>query len=311
MANSLGWTGNDLDLELDMDSKPAIELKNAPQWKILKRELLSQEFPAYKNRLKNLGSYQLVHVLVDSSSGEPVIEKQNSSDTDSYIMFTEPVLASRLQRTYMPSEVGEVEDKLQAPERCLKVMMTGHLMEILKSKGRGTTVKVNPIYVNALEGEAPLLFAEEVLFAPQFDETTKKYLLSDPDDATALLAIHPDDEKRFGMSIIYYLITTRGLPEEQDERENYLRDRIEELAFMAPRVPIKKGAGSFLAVLLNLENDLEERAFIRDYPMFDNYSDSIFVTSKLKMFSGTLEEIHFNGDHIDTVFAPIVKWQNA
>ena len=80
---------------------------------------------------------------------------------------------------------------------------------------------------------------------------------------------------------------------------------------MAPRVPIKKGSGSFLAVLLNLENDLEERAFIRDYSMFDDYSDSIFVTSKLKMLSGNLEEIHYDGNSIDTIFGPIINWQRT
>ena len=78
---------------------------------------------------------------------------------------------------------------------------------------------------------------------------------------------------------------------------------------MAPRVPIRRGSGSFLGILLNLENDLEERAFIRDYPMFDEYSDSIFVTSQLKILSGTLEEIHYNGDQIDTIFGPLIRWQ--
>ncbi len=294
-----------------MDLEFIMELKKNPLWKVLKRELLSKEFPTYKNRFKKLSSYQLVHVLVDSENGTPVIEKQNPNDTDSFLVFTEPALASRLERTYSKNDVGEKRDQLQAPNRPLKVMMLGHLMEALKDRGAGTTVKINPIYVEAGEGMEPFLYAEEVLFAPQFDETTQKYLLSDPDDATALLAIRPADEKRFGMQVIYYLMTTRGLPDDQDERENYLRNKIEELAFMAPRVPIRKGAGSFLAILLNLENDLEERAFIRDYPMFDDYSDSIFVTSQLKMLSGTLEEIHYNGDHIDTIFAPLVKWQNG
>ena len=63
--------------------------------------------------------------------------------------------------------------------------------------------------------------------------------------------------------------------------------------------------------LLNLENDLEERAFIRDYSMFDDYSDSIFVTSKLKMLSGNLEEIHYDGNSIDTIFGPIINWQRT
>lgn len=294
-----------------MDLEFIMELKKNPIWKVLKREILSKEFPHYKNKFKKLSSYQLVHVLVDSETGLPVIEKQNANDTNSFLVFTEPALASRLERTYHKDEVGVITDELQAPCRQLKIMMMGHLIDTLKDKGQGTTIKINPIYVEAGQGMEPFLYAEEVLFAPQFDETTQKYLISDPDDATALLAIRPADEKRFGMEVIYYLITTRGLPDDQEDRENYLRDKIEELAFMAPRVPIKKGAGSFLAVLLNLENDLEERAFIREYPMFDDYSDSIFVTSQMKMLSGTLEEIHYNGNQIDTIFAPLVKWQNS
>lgn len=293
-----------------MDLEFIMELKSAPAWKILKREILSKEFPGYKNKMKSLNSYQLIYVLVDGETGAPKIEKQNPNDVGSYVIFTEPTLATRLDKVLQKEEVGNQKEKLQAPKCELKQMMLGHLVEELNDKGLGTTVKVNPIYVEAGEGMKPFLYAEEVIFSPQFDEVTQKYLLSDPDDAKALLAIRPDDEKRFGVEIIYYLITTRGLPEEQEEKEDYLRNKIEELAFMVPRVPIKKGSGSFLGVLLNLENDLEERAFIRDYPMFDDYSDSVFVTSQLKILSGNLEEIHYNGDQIDTIFGPLIKWQN-
>lgn len=294
-----------------MDLEFIMELKNAPQWKILKREILNKEFPTYKNKATQLSSFQLVYVLVDSESGRPIIEKQNPNDTNSYLVFTERTLASRLERVFQRDEVDKNIGKLQAPTRELKIMMMGHLIDLLKDEGEVTTVKVNPIYIEVGQGMEPFLYAEEVLFAPQFDEVTQKYLLTDPDDAIALLAIRPQDEKRFGIEVIYYLLTTRGLPEEQEEKENFLKDKIEELAFMAPRVPIKKGSGSFLAVLLNLENDLEERAFIRDYSMFDDYSDSIFVTSKLKMLSGNLEEIHYDGNSIDTIFGPIINWQRT
>ncbi len=293
-----------------MDLEFIMELKNTPQWKILKREILSKEFSGYSNKAKNLNSYQLVHVLVDAQTNSPIIEKQNPNDSDSYIVFTDPSLASRLETTLTKEEVATKRFDLQAPKRNLKVMMLGQFIEELKHHNKVTTIKVNPLYVEAGKGMEAFLYAEEVLFAPQFDETTQKYILTDSDDAMALLAIRPEDEKRFGIEVIYYLITTRGLPDEQEDRERILKDKIEELAFMAPRVPIRKGSGSFLAVLLNLENDLEEKAFIREYPMFDDYSDSIFVTSALKMYSGQLEEIHYNGDKIDTIFAPLIKWQN-
>jgi hypothetical protein len=294
-----------------MDLEFIMELKSTPDWRILKRQILSKEFAQYKNRSQKLNSYQLVHVLVDENE-KPIIEKQNPLDTNSYLVFTTPSLASRLETTFKREEIESAKDfKLQAPTRKLKIMMIGHLVEELKHCGMSTSIKVNPLYIEAGAGLEPFLYAEEVLFAPQFDEVTQKYLMSDPDDAKALLAIRPEEEKRFGIEIIYYLITTRGLPDEQEEREKFLKDRIEELAFMAPRIPIKKGSGSFLAVLLNLENDLEERAFIRDYPMFDDYSDSLFVTSQLMILSGALEEIHYNGDKIDTIFTPMIQWQRS
>ena len=200
-----------------MDLEFIMELKNAPQWKILKREILNKEFPAYKNKATHLSSFQIVYVLVDSVSGRPIIEKQNPNDTNSYLVFTERTLASRLERVFQRDEVGKSMGKLQAPTRELKIMMMGHLIDLLKDEGEVTTVKVNPIYIEIGQGMEPFLYAEEVLFAPQFDDVTQKYLLTDPDDAIALLSIRPEDEKRFGIEVIYYLLTTRGLPEEQEE----------------------------------------------------------------------------------------------
>ncbi len=152
-----------------MDLEFIMELKNAPQWKILKREILNKEFPSYKNKATQLSSFQIVYVLVDSENGRPIIEKQNANDTNSYLVFTERTLASRLETIFQREEVGKSMGKLQAPTRELKTMMMGHLIDLLKDEGQITTVKVNPIYVEVGQGMEPLLYAEEVLFAPQFD----------------------------------------------------------------------------------------------------------------------------------------------
>lgn len=64
-----------------------------------------------------------------------------------------------------------------------------------------------------------------------------------------------------------------------------------------------------MAIILNLDNVLEERAFIREYKTFDDYADVIFVTSDFKMMAGNLEPIAYDGDQIDTIFTPLIYWQ--
>lgn len=292
-----------------MDLQFMMELTELPTWRILKREILSQEFKGYKNSYNALYSYELVHVLVDES-GEPKLLKKHENDVESYVAFTSPELASRLDKTYTKDTILSSTNILsENPSQDLKIMMMGQFACYLKGKGLSTSIKINPVFVEVAKGAEPLLMAEDVVFAPQYDEFTQKYLITDPDDAKALLAIRPDDEKRFGIEVTYYMITDRDLPEEKEEREQFLRNKIEELAFMAPRVPIRRGSGSFLAILLNLENDIEERAFIREYGMFDHYSDPIFVTSQLKIFTGSLQEIPYDGARIDTIFGPLIEWQ--
>lgn len=298
---------------LDMDLDFLMNLSTMPSWRLLKKEVLSNEFPLYRYESSPLGSHDLVYVLVDEK-GEPTTYKVNDSDSDSFAVFTRPELVSRIQAPYKKEEMqGGVfsprDLSLDQVEFDLKIIMLGELVRSLSNQGKETSIKINPILLEIANGVEPLVYAEEVIFAPQYDEFTGKLLLSDPEDAKALLAINPKDQQRFGIELVFYMMTTRELPEEKAEREQILKEEIEKLSFMASRIPMNKGSGSFLAVLLNLENELEEQAFIRDYPMFDNYSDIIFVTSSLKLLTGRLEEVHYNGAKIDTIFGPLIKWQ--
>ncbi len=298
-----------------MDLEFLMNLDSMPAWRLLKREVLAQEFPLYRHESQPLGSHDLVYVLVDEK-GKPKTFRVNKADTESFAVFTRPELVTRLQKAYKKEEMqggtfASRDLNLEQAEFDLKIMMLGELTRQLSTRGKETTIKINPLLLEMAQGMEPLVFAEEVVFAPQYDEFTGKMLLSDPEDAKALLAINPDDQKRFGIELVFYMMTTRDLPEEKEEREKILKDEIEKLSFMASRTPMNKGSGSFLAVLLNLENELEEQAFIRDYPMFDSYSDVIFVTSSLKLLTGRLEEVHYNGAKIDTIFGPLIQWQRG
>ncbi len=295
-----------------MDLSFLMDLPNLPAWRVLKNEILSRSITSLWKEEETLGSYQLIHVLVDRDQ-KPCSWKINSHDTESYMAFTRPELKERLGKVYdLSDDLIELGNTEVLPEgTSLRIMMVGELIDQLSRSQKETSIKINPVPVVIGKGVEPLLYCEEVLFAPQYDDFTCKYLLTDPDDAKALLAINPDDEKRFGIEIVYYMLTNSGLPEEGEDRENGLIERVEELAFKAPRVPLSRGSGSFVAVLLNLENEIEERAFIRDYSTFDYYGDLVFVTSSLKLWTGKLEEIHFNGEKIDTIFAPLIKWQQG
>lgn len=296
-----------------MDLEFLMNLNTLPSWRLLKKEVLSNEFPLYRYESAPLGSHDLVYVLVDKND-EPKTFRVNESDTESFAVFTRPELVTRIQAPYKRDEIqgGVFSPRdlgLDQIDFDLKIIMLGELSRSLSKRGKETSIKINPLLLEVANGVEPLVFAEEIVFAPQYDEFTGKLLLSDPEDAKALLAINPKDQQRFGIELVFYMMTTRELPEEKAEREQLLKEEIEKLSFMASRIPMNKGSGTFLAVLLNLENELEEQAFIRDYPMFDNYSDIIFVTSSLKLLTGRLEEVHYNGAKIDTIFGPLIKWQ--
>lgn len=293
-----------------MDLQFLMDLKELPKWSILKKEVLDLEFPFYQNHIRSRDSYQLIHVLVNEV-GEPQKLRKNRDDAHSFVAFTEAQLACRIDKVFSKEEIQAGRFTPEPHNHLLKMMMLGEFIDSLKNEGLNTTVKLNPLFMEIGKGVEPLLYAEEVLFAPQYDDFTKKLLLTDPEDAKALLALNPKDQKRFGIELVFYMVSNRELPSEKEDREAFLHNKIEELAFMGPRVPLKKGSGSFLVVVLNLENELEERAFIRDYPMFDSYGDVIFVTSGLKMLTGRLEDIHYNGEKVDTIFSPLIKWQQS
>tara|TARA_R110002072_G_scaffold64203_2_gene159191 strand:+ start:30871 stop:31776 length:906 start_codon:yes stop_codon:yes gene_type:complete len=283
-----------------------------PTWKALRNSLLSTHFPMRRPKFMSLDSYKLIHVWVDDN-GKAIKKSVGKRDEEAYFIFTSEQYTGQAQ---LACSLEEVQSELtinfaKSPQVKLKTMMLGEFVRELATEPKVCAIKVNPVLVDLGKDEGQMYFCEEVLFAPHFDETTKKYLLTDPDMAKALLSVSEQDQSRFGIELVFYMLSGRELPDGKEEREKILRKKLEEMSFILPRVPIKKGSGSFLTVILNLDSEIQESAFIREYKLFDNHSDPLFVTSSFKLLTGQLEEIHYNGDQIDTIFTPMIQWQES
>jgi hypothetical protein len=279
------------------------------EWKQLKNDLIKTRFPDFRRQFKSLSFYDLIELMVDDK-GAPKLMQANEKESPSYLAYTRPELLSRSLRARPFQDIQSKPSLAElGPQSKLKTFMLGDLIGSLNSSSRPMSLKLNPILVE--DGMLQRYVAEEIIIIPLFDQVTQKYLICDPEDALALLAISPEDQNRLGMELVFYSITNKFLPEEKGQREKLLKEKIDELAFLCSRVPMRKGSGTFICVLLNLENSMEEAAFIRHYKTFDSHTDLIFVTSELEIITGELERIHYDGNSIDTIFMPLIRWQRA
>ncbi|MBT7609163.1 MAG: hypothetical protein HN576_05370 [Bacteriovoracaceae bacterium] len=285
------------------------ELKKYRPWKILKKELLKDMFPNIKIHIGHLSYYDLISVLVNSE-GEPIALKDNQADTKSFMAFTEDSLLNRIADSYSEEEILNANySDLCLPQHHLRTFMVGDLIKYLSTNTKVKSIKINPVLFSSDNFDKNLYFCEDVIFAPIFDTITQKYMMTDPDQALALLSIKTKDMERFGIEITFHAITNSDLSEEKESRQVTIKEKIEELAFCVPRLPIKRGSASIYCVILNLDNEMEETAFIRDYKTFDKHSDVIFLNSNLEIKTGQLEQIVYDGEMIDTIFTPIIEWQ--
>lgn len=278
-------------------------------WKKFKNDLIHHRFPEFPLQHKKLGFYDLIDLMIDEN-GEPALMQANENEVASYLAYTRPELLGRSVRArpYKDIQSSPSHAELESRSR-LKTFMLGDVVNSLCDKTRPMSLKINPILVE--DGNTQRYVAEDIVIIPLFDQVTQKYLICDPEDALALLAISPEDQNRLGMELVFYSITNKFLPEEKEQREALLKEKIDELAFLCSRIPMRKGSGTFICVLLNLENSMEEAAFIRDYKTFDSHTDLIFVTSELDILTGELERIPYDGNSIDTIFMPLIRWQRA
>lgn len=264
---------------------------------------INSKIQSYQNKFSKLGYYDIVFIEIDKD-GTPIKNKD-----EFYIVFTSKELAARSLKVYDYLEIAENKVHIPNSSINLKAYMLGDLVFSLCDTKKTQFIKVNPILT--LENSKEVLLHEELIFIPIKDSLTEKYMLTPPEEAMALLALNPEDQKRMGMEMVFYCVTNKNLPDRNEERESVLAEMIDELSFIGPRVPIKRGSGSLLCVILNLENSMEETAFIRSYKTLDEHSDVIFVTSDLKIKTGDLHQINYDGDSIDTIFGPLINWQKG
>ncbi len=201
--------------------------------------------------------------------------------------------------------------KLEDREVYWKTYMLGDLAYHHRAGNEIIPIKFNSERVTDRESKTEILLAEEIIFCPIYDSFSKKYLMSDPEEAKALFALDYKDQRRYGIEVVFHFIHHQGLAENLTERKEELKEKIEELAFFCPRVPIKKGSGSFYCVLLNLENTMEELAFVRNYGTLDPFTDTVFVDSALSLMAGNLQLIPYDGQQIDSIFKPLIHWQST
>ena len=181
-----------------------------------------------------------------------------------------------------------------------KPVMLGRLIEIERSDKAIKILAIDP------ESQDSVC---EVLFIPFSDKLTRQNLLSPSDEAISLLSIDKISHYNMGAETVFFSLTNKHLPESGEERIKILEELVQDLAFIVPRLSLKKGSFNVICLILNLENYLEEKAFIREYETFDNYTDTIFVTSELKLLTGRLEEISYDGSQLEGVYKPIYDHQ--
>lgn len=287
-----------------------LELNSKWQWKLLQSQILSKQNSMYMDNFRNLDTYELVHVLVDERD-QPVLKSGCKKDIPSYLIFTHEHLVGKIEFAVSIEDAHAQSNRVISSKKFkLKTIMLGELVSSLKTAKTPAKIKVNPVLVKYENEIGTYYLCEEVIFAPILDTLTGKLLICNPDDATALLAISSDDVTRFGIELVFYALTNKDLPEDKEGREKVLSEKLEELIFILPRTPIKKGSGTFLAILLNLDNEFEELTFIRNYNTFDPYADIVFVTSALKLLTGDLRPIPYHGEQVDGIFIPMIQWQN-
>ncbi len=164
---------------------------------------------------------------------------------------------------------------------------------------------INLIGLNYNEGKF-----DNFVFIPFFDKLTKQYLISPTDESIALLSIDQKSHRHMGVQATFFSINNKYMPEDTENRGESLGSIVEDLSFMIPRISQPKGSANILCLLLNLENKVEEKAFIRMYKTLDEYTEVLFVTSELKLQTGDLEDIEYNGANLEGIYTPIIKRQS-
>ncbi len=249
------------------------------------------------------GSNDLLQVLVDAH-GAPLPLPTAGAEVrpQSYAVFNRE---SDDFWKHWPTELRPGTNSTHGPH--LRWYTLGELVRRMPALGRPHVLRLNPQAIKTVNGETEFL-GEEILVVPHRDGLTQKWMTTAPEYARALLALGNDDLERYGIQVVFHALSAQDLPNSLEEKSEWFERRLRELSFVTRRVPVPQGAASILCVVLNLEDPILEKAFIRSYPTLDPWTLPIFLTSQLELLDGELDAISYNGAHVDGILRPLVQW---
>jgi hypothetical protein len=263
---------------------------------------MNKTIESYWKELKNFNHkkevcpsfYDIVYLIYQEDGS--VFNLQLNSKLKIPVIFTD---TSKIGNMFDP-QINYIPSNLK-----YRPIMVGELIELFEKEKFPT-----PIIINPYKKGPDVYEFDNTLFLPIKDPHTKKLLLTDPEEARALYAINPVDQKRFGIEFVFYIQTQTDLPTDGLERSSVLKEKIEFLSYLVPRTPVRRGSSSFFVIILDLENDMEETAFIRPYKTMDSYTNLIFLDSHYNLKTGELENIPYLSQTVDELFNGLIKWDH-
>ncbi len=193
--------------------------------------------------------------------------------------------------------------KMQLSQLRVRSMMLGTIIEDQKHSDTIKLISINP--------DTDSQMVDNFIFVPFLDQRTQQKLISPADEAISLLSIDRKAHHMMGAEITFFSINNKFLPENEIPRSEILADLVDDLSYIIPRISMPKGSINFICLILNLDNPVEEKAFIRKFELFDNYGEVLYVTSDLKLQTGDLTVIEYNGANLEGIYRPIYQRQRA
>lgn len=110
--------------------------------------------------------YSLVSVLVDGE-GIPKKLKENVADSESYMIFVENHLLSRISRAHTTEEILNNDfETLGHSDFQLRTFMLGDLIYTLRDTSKAQSIKVNPVLYKSENLDGPVYLCEECFICP-------------------------------------------------------------------------------------------------------------------------------------------------
>lgn len=158
-----------------------------------------------------------------------------------------------------------------------------------------------------------ILKYEDHIYSTHLDHFTGHLMTSNPKLAKALLALRPEDLESFGMNISFHVISNAEAPESFPDRHLWLEEKVRDIQQLISRlyIPSVSGKANVICLILNLDNSIEEKFFIRKYATLSPHIKTLFLTSDLHIYNDQLKLIPYNGMDIGGILIPLMDWYFA